>query len=328
MNDLRRIDLNLLVILDALFTERHVTRAAQRVHLSQPAVSHALARLRELFGDPLLVRGGAGLVMTARALELRGPLAQALLQVQDLLSPPVFDPGVAKRRLRLAMSDFGAMLLLPGLVQTLRREAPGIDLIISQASRDMMLEQLSNGDIDLAAGVFPVVPDELRNAPLFEESFACLLDRDTLPAGSTLDLTTYLGRPHVSLEIRGTSATEITQALTAIGVTRHVAVSLPHWSVAPQLIKGTDLILTVASRGLNGINDPQLVICKPPFQVPTFLFQMVWHERREADPGLSWLRGRVIEACSDQARSPEWTSQLPTTPRRPRRNFGLLTRSL
>lgn len=155
MNDLRRIDLNLLVILDALLSEQHVTRAAERLHLSQPAVSHALARLRDLLGDALLVRQGSSLVPTARALELAMPLAEALAQVQALLEPNRFDPASAKRTFRVAMSDYSAAIFLPGLVRTLRREAPGIDLQIIQASREGMLDGVLNGDIDLAAGVFP-----------------------------------------------------------------------------------------------------------------------------------------------------------------------------
>lgn len=209
MNDLRRIDLNLLVILDALLSEQHVTRAAERLHLSQPAVSHALARLRDLLGDPLLVRQGGGLVATARALELAAPLADALAQVQSLLAPNRFDPASARRTFRLAMSDYGAALLLPGLARALREQAPGIDLVISHASREGMQEGVLSGEIDLAAGVFPDLPAELRSTPLFEEHYACLVDRDSLPPGGVLDLPTYLARPHVLLEMRGSGTPEI-----------------------------------------------------------------------------------------------------------------------
>jgi DNA-binding transcriptional LysR family regulator len=158
MNDLRRIDLNLLVILDALLSEQHVTRAAERLHLSQPAVSHALARLRDLLGDPLLVRAGAGLVPTSRAMELMAPLTEALAQVQSLLAPNAFDPATTRRTFRLAMSDYGAAIVLPGLIRTLRSEAPGIDLQISHASREGMLDGILNGDIDIAVGVFRKCP--------------------------------------------------------------------------------------------------------------------------------------------------------------------------
>ncbi len=224
MNDLRRIDLNLLVILDALLSEQHVTRAAARLHLSQPAVSHALARLRDLLGDPLLVRAGAGLVPTSRAMELMAPLTEALAQVQSLLAPNAFDPATTRRTFRLAMSDYGAAIVLPGLIRTLRSEAPGIDLQISHASREGMLDGILNGDIDIAVGVFPEMPNELRSTPLFEEHYACLVDRDSLPADATLDLPAYLARPHVLLEMRGSGTPEIERALTALHERRRVAV--------------------------------------------------------------------------------------------------------
>ncbi|MEX5509517.1 LysR substrate-binding domain-containing protein [Pseudomonas paralactis] len=302
MNDLRRIDLNLLVVLDALLSEQHVTRAAERLHLSQPAVSHALARLRDMLGDPLLVRQGGALVPTARALELAAPLAQALGQVQALLAPNRFDPASAKRRFRVAMSDYSAAILLPGLVRILRNEAPGIDLQIIQASREGMVDGVLNGDLDLAAGVFPDMPAELRTTALFEEHYTCLVDRHSLAPGGVLDLPTYLSRPHVLLEMRGSGTPEIERALSAIRERRHVAISLPHCGVAPQLIKGTDLILTVSSRGLLNIDHQQLLTVPPPFHIPSFAFELAWHMRRGGDAGLQWLIARVRGVLSDDHR--------------------------
>ncbi|MBV6822625.1 LysR substrate-binding domain-containing protein [Pseudomonas sp. PD9R] len=293
MNDLRRIDLNLLVILDALLSEQHVTRAAERLHLSQPAVSHALARLRDLLGDQLLVRAGAGLAPTPRALELIAPLAEALAQVQSLLAPNIFDPATAKRTFRLAMSDYGAAIVLPGLIRTLRREAPAIDLQISHASREGMLEGLINGDIDIAVGVFPELPNELRSTVLFEEHYACLVDRNSVPDDGVLDLPTYLSRPHVLLEMRGSGTPEIERALTSLRERRRVAISLPHWRVAPELISGTDLILTVASRALRNIDQSLLVVVPPPFQIPSFTFVSAWHKRRGGDQALNWLNKKI-----------------------------------
>ena len=299
MNDLRRIDLNLLVILDALLSEQHVTRAAERLHLSQPAVSHALARLRDMLGDPLLVRQGRTLIPTARALELAAPLAEALAQVQALLAPNRFEPDSAKRRFRVAMSDYSAAIFLPGLVRTLRREAPGIDLQIVQASREGMVDGVLNGDLDLAAGVFPDMPAELRTTPLFEEHYTCLIDRESLPKNGVLDLPAYLSRPHVLLEMRGSGTPEIERALTAIRERRHVAISLPHWGVAPQLIQGTDLVLTVSSRGLLNIDQQHLLAVPPPFHIPSFAFELAWHARRGGDSGLQWLMGQVRRVLQD-----------------------------
>ncbi|WP_333988304.1 LysR substrate-binding domain-containing protein [Pseudomonas sp. S3(2024)] len=295
MNDLRRIDLNLLVVLDALLSEQHVTRAAERLHLSQPAVSHALARLRDLLGDPLLVRAGSTLVPTARALELVAPLAEALAQVQSLLAPNTFDPATARRTFRVAMSDYGAAIILPGLIRTLRREAPGIDLQISHASREGMLEGVLNGDIDLAAGVFPEMPNELRSSVLFEERYVCLLDRRSLPADGVLDLPTYLSRPHVLLEMRGSGTPEIERALTSLRERRRVTISLPHWNVAPQLISGTDLILTVSSRSVREIDQQELIVLPPPFEIAPFTFVLAWHKRRGGDQALNWLNHRIEE---------------------------------
>ena len=155
MDELRRIDLNLLVTLQALLAERHVTRAAVRLNKSQPAVSHALAQLRKHFDDPLLVRREKGLTLTAKAQQLAEPLDQALDGLNCLLAMPDFDPSKASRRFRLALSDYAARIMLPHLARHLRSAAPGIDLAVSQgSSREALIGQLVDGEIDLALSIF------------------------------------------------------------------------------------------------------------------------------------------------------------------------------
>jgi DNA-binding transcriptional LysR family regulator len=144
-------------------------------------------------------------------------------------------------------------------------------------------------------GVFPELPNELRSTPLFEEHYVCLVDRYSLPANGILDLPTYLARPHVLLEMRGSGTPEIERALTALRERRRVAISLPHWSVAPVFISGTDLILTVASRGLRDIDKQSLVVVPPPFDIPSFTFVLAWHKRRGGDQALNWLNGRIAQ---------------------------------
>lgn len=166
MDDLRRIDMNLLLTLHALLTEKHVTRAALRLHRSQPAVSHSLSQLRQIFNDPLLVRREAGLTLTTRAQALLGPLEQALDQLNELIQAPQFDPRHSTRHFRLALSDYGTNAVLPTLMQHLRTQAPGISLAVSHAGREMMLAQLIDGEIDLGLGVFPERPSEVHTPSL------------------------------------------------------------------------------------------------------------------------------------------------------------------
>lgn len=296
-NNLRGIDLNLLVVLDVLLAERHVSRTAARLNMSQPAVSHALARLRLLFDDPLLIRRGGQLVASSKALEIASVLSEALRQMREVLGPGGFDPGREKRTFRLAMSDYGSAMVLPGLLQRLRLEAPNIDVVVTQASREAMLRLVLDGECDLALGVFPDLPERLETAELAIEHFACLADRQKMAGKDRLDLETYLSRPHVLVAMTDGANTEIETALHVMGHRRRIAVTLPHWGNAPRLIQGTDLVLTVARNALAPFkDDTSLILFDPPFQIPPFSFVQVWHERRSGDPAHMWLRDAVAIA--------------------------------
>ncbi len=298
MDDLRRIDLNLLLTLHALLAEKHVTRAALRLHKSQPAVSHALAQLRETFKDPLLTRRGAGMALTPRAQDLLLPLEAALQQLNGLLHEGAFDPGQAVRRFRLAMSDYAAHLVLPTLVKRLRDQAPGIDMVVCQASREAMLAQLADGEIDLGLGVFPDTASGIVVETLFEEHFVSVADKRSLPPRGTLALDAWLARPHVLVATRPDTENEIDAALAAQGRRRRIALVLPHWRASTEVLAGTDLILTVASRTLDLVPDDQgLTRFMPPFALPGFAFQQAWHARRDADSAHHWFRSVVMD-CS------------------------------
>jgi DNA-binding transcriptional LysR family regulator len=311
MNNLSAIDLNLLVVLEALLAERHVSRAAMRLNRSQPAVSHALNRLRHLLADPLLVRHGGRLEPTARALEIEPQLADALNRMRQMLSPPEFDPSTARRTFRIAMSDYGAAVVLPALMPVLRAQAPLIDLIINQASRDVMMAQVMDGEIDLALGVFPdLAPSPrsrdartIRSTILFKEGFACAADAAGLTGGA-LDLEAYLARPHALVAYASAADSEVDEALAAIGHQRRICLTLPHWSVAPALLADTDLVLTVARRILTGAMTPAgLTVFAPPFPIPALAFTQIWRQSREGDAGHDWLRSRIqaAAAASDPA---------------------------
>ena len=296
-NNLRAIDLNLLVILDALLSERHLSRAAARLHMSQPAVSHALARLRHLLQDPLLLRGKGGFQPTARALALVQPLAETLQGVRSVLGGAVFDAGASERTFRVAMSDYGAALVLPALIRRLRRDAPGIGLAISHASRSAMLSGLADGELDLALGVFAQRPMQLLSETLFEEQFICAFDAASVAPGQVLALDDYLARPHVLVASGdGGMAAEVDAALASLGRVRRIAVRLPHWTVAPGLLMGTDLVLTVAQRCLPCAR-PGLALQAPPFAIARFAFELVRHRRTEGDAGIAWLRAAIADAA-------------------------------
>lgn len=304
MDDLRRIDLNLLLTLHALLTEKHVTRAALRLHRSQPAVSHALAQLREVFKDPLLARRGGRMAMTPRAQELLQPLEVALSQLNALVHQSAFTPRLAERRFRVAMSDYAAHWVLPKLVRRLRDQAPGIDLAVCQASREAMLAQLADGEIDLALGVFPGTPKEIVLETLFEEHFISVADKRSLPPRGKLSLDEWLARPHVLVAMRPDADNEIDAALATRGLRRHVALVLPHWSASTEVLAGTDLVLTVASRTLDGASRNQgLRRFVPPLELPRFAFQQAWHARRDADPAHGWFRSVVMD-CSQPTGDP------------------------
>ena len=301
MNSLAAIDLNLLVVLDALLDERHVSRAAIRLNKSQPAVSHALSRLRLLLDDPLLVRHGGGLQLTARAREIAPQLAEALDRMRNLLTPAGFDPASGRRTFRLAISDYGAAVLLPRLIPLLRSQAPGIDLVVSQASREAMAAQVLDGEIDFAFGVFPDLDESMRTLPLFEERYACLADARALGSGTRMDIPTYLAHPHALVALRADVESEVDAALAVAGHKRRIGLVLPHWGVAPSLVAGTDLILTVARRILPETQQADgLVVFDPPFPIPPFAFEQIWHKRRDGDAAHKWLRELILRLFEDE----------------------------
>ena len=301
MNDLRKLDLNLLVVLETMLAELHVTRAATRLGMSQPAVSHALGRLRALFDDALFVRGADGLRPTARAARLAAPVSQALMLVRGMVKEPVFDPSQARLTLRIAMSDYGAALILPTLMRRLRVVAPGVDLIVTQGSREQMALQVQEGELDLAIGVFPNLPGDVRSALLFEEEFVCVLARKNrwLVRGS-LKLDGYLAAPHLLVSVRGEPVGEVETALAALGLRRHIAMILPHFLLAPQIIVDTDLILTIAKRTMTHVTgNSALVVAKPPLTIPSFQFTQIWHARNDLSPSHLWFRRELAAALVD-----------------------------
>lgn len=301
--NLAAIDLNLLVVFDALLAERHVTRAAARLGLSQSAASHALARLRRLLGDPLLVRDGAALVPTVRAAALAPRLADALAALRAALAPPpAFDPATARRRFTLGLADYAQFVLLPPLLARLSVAAPHVDLV----ARDFPLDRADEFDVTVAPGraiasadpLAAVRSPALRERRLFRERFVCLTRERHPRIGKKLDLATFVALPHAFIAPRGTPGGVVDEVLAERGLSRRVALTIQHFLVAPYAIAGSDLVITLAERLARAFADQlPLAVHEPPLAIPRFAMHLYWHERHHLDPAHQWLRGQLVEVA-------------------------------
>jgi DNA-binding transcriptional LysR family regulator len=299
---LASLDLNLIVALDALLSERSVTRAAERIGITQSAMSHALARLRVVTDDELLVRGSGGMVPTPRALALAPPIRRALDEVHGALrSPAAFDPKTARLRVRVATSDYSELILLPRLMRRLEREAPLVELRIL-AHIDDAPGLLSSGEVDLV-----IAPLRHRdNAPgvfaqkLFEESFVCVVRKGHPLADRKLTLTRYTSAAHALIAPSGQAGSFVDDALAKLGTSRRVALTVPHFLVAPHVVATTDLILTLAARVASLLSRPLgLVVLEPPpeLRLHGFVISALWHERTHGDPAHKWVRDLFVETA-------------------------------
>jgi DNA-binding transcriptional LysR family regulator len=295
MQDLH--DLNQLRVLDALLTERSVTRAARRLGLTQPAVSHALARLRLRFGDPLLVRAGRGLALTARAEALALRLRAAIQGLDALLADrPSFDPATARRTFRLTTADYGELAVLPSVMPRLMQQAPGVDLWVQRPMED---EFAAVEQVDLAV-IVPRgqdAPSSLRSRALLRERFVCVMRRGHPLAGG-MTVEQFAAASHAFVAPRGSPGGVVDDALGRLGLRRRVALALPHFLVIPHIIATTDLIVTLAERVAVAFAHLPIEITAPPLELPGFTVAMMWHERLDADPGHRWLRSLIAEVCA------------------------------
>jgi DNA-binding transcriptional LysR family regulator len=291
--NLRSVDLNLLVILDALLEEAHVSRAATRLGLSQPATSSALERCRHLFRDPLLARGPGGMRLTPRAEALRQPLKALLEGVTTVLDPPAPDLHGLRQAVRVVMADQPATTLAAPLHRQLAQTAPGIDLIILPwHGAAAALEALGRGAVDLAVSVFPDPAPGFRRELLLQEHYRVLMRRQH-PAAPSFGLESWLAYSHVLVSGRGGTHGALDQALADRGLSRRVAVVVPSFAMVPPLLAGSDLIAMLPSRCLPGAGSSDFLDFPPPLPVPGFPLHLAWHARRDADLGTRHVAGLI-----------------------------------
>jgi DNA-binding transcriptional LysR family regulator len=296
VNNLRRLDLNLLVTLDVLLSEHNVTRAAQRLNFSQPSISVHLAKLREIFGDPLLLPGPRGMRPTARADALREPLRQALESLERAVAPASpFDPAAASHTWRVAASDYSeSTIVLPALAG-LRAVAPGTRLALLDAVPSRIAKQAEQGEIDLAFHTSEGAPSGLRRRALFTERYV-LAGRAAHPRLKRRPtLAQFCALEHVIVSPDGGGFRAITdEALAEAGLARRVVLSVPHFLFMMSVLASTDLVAMLPARLVRGA--AALRVVEPPVDVPGYEMAMLWHERAHRDPAHRWLREHIAQS--------------------------------
>ncbi len=296
MNGLAGLDLNLLRVFDAVARERHVTRAAERLHLSQPAVSNALARLRVALGDELFLRRPGGVEPTAMALNLMGPVAEALDRLAETLaSSAPFEPATSARVFTLALSEYAEAVLAPPLLEHLAREAPRAVLAIGHADRTNAMRVLEAGAAQLAIGVLPEPPALYTRLRLLPEAFLVLMRPGHPLAEGTLTLERFVSVPHLLHSPNGSRDGALDGPLAALGHPRRVGAVLAHLSAVPEALMRTDLVITLSARLARRLAGVHGLVCRePPVVVRHTRLSMVFHRRFEADAGHAWLRRLLL----------------------------------
>lgn len=294
--NLRSVDLNLLTILDALLAEAHVSRAADRIGLSQPAASSALERCRYLFNDRLLERSGAGMRLTPKAQALQAPLREALNAVRKVVEPTKNALETIEQTVRLVMADEPAASLVGLLQRKLMWSAPGITLVIEpwRGAADA-LERLTRGELDLAASVFPVLDATMRSRLLLKEHYTVAMRADH-PAAADFDLDGWLAYPHLLVSSGGLVRGALDDVLDTMGKKRRIGLVVPSFLMAPAALLESDLISMLPSRCISADASHRFACFAPPVDVPGFSLHLAWHERRDTDLAVQHVAG-LIEKC-------------------------------
>lgn len=294
--NLRSVDLNLLVFFDALMSERHVTRAADRVAISQPGMSNALARLRVVFKDELFVRTAKGLEPTPRAWELAQHVHSLLHQAARLMISDIqFDPEISERIFSARMSDLVGILILPGLMARIRAEAPNISLDTVHLSPEQTIEALETDRLDLAVSMELQHTSAIRSEILFGDRMACVVSKHHPFAEGKITLKQFLSQRHLRVSMSPTDIRFVDNVLAAKGYTRKIALNVTHWLLVPQILRETDLVAVMSERAAQRIAGPGIVIRTLPFATPTFSWQLYWHRRYEHSQAHQWLRMQLHE---------------------------------
>lgn len=301
------LDTYLLRVLVALLTERNLTRVATRMNQSQPAISAALRKLREVFHDELLVRSGNGMVITPRGEDILTNARAALLSVDSLfLQAQGFEPSTSTQLFKIGCPDYLATVFLSGVTRVMRRDAPGTQLMVHPLGPGFDFEQaLAEGELDVVIGNWPEPPESLHIAPLLEDDIVCLMSDQHPLAREPMTRDQYLRAPHVvPLSYSSSHRGVIDRHLASLRLTRNARMVVPFFSMAPHLLPGTDLIFTISRHfAEHYARILPLVVVPCPIDYPRMRFYQIWHSRNQQSQAQRWLRG-VLRSVAAQVLAP------------------------
>lgn len=296
--NLRSLDLNLLVALKALLDEKHVTRAAKRVGLSQPAMSRALGRLRQILKDPLLVKHTSGLCLTTRAQNLYQPLQNIFIEINHVLSPPSFNPAEMQGEIVISTRDYETVTFLPPLINFLSKEAPGLKLHVIPLVGDDLIS-LDNHEVDIIIAGTESKSATLSRHTLFKENFVCLVSGDNPITQKKFTLDKFIAMKHCLVTISGLGPGLVDSILAEQGLAREVVIRVPHFLAASYIVADSDLIVTLPRRiGLLLSQNIKIKLLEPPIKIPDFSIFLYWHIRNQNNPMHKWMRNTIRTTAS------------------------------
>lgn len=289
-----QVDLNLFVVFEAIYNKRNLTRAAEMLCVTQPAVSNALSRMRKRFNDPLFVNTPQGMTPTPMAENIIGSVSEALrLLGESITDTAAFDPATATRTYRLSMPDLAEALLLPGLGEILRQQAPAIRIESHFTIRRDMPKELASGEINLAIDAPLVADPQLCQQEIFRDDYAVMLRPGHPLGGESLSMEQYLALGHIHVSSRRKGSGQVDLALSKLGWQRNIQMRVQHYMVAPLIAMTTDLALTAPMTLLRRHAGQ---ICRLPFSMPPVELACYWHKSVDRDPANVWMREKVA-AC-------------------------------
>jgi DNA-binding transcriptional LysR family regulator len=294
--ELTDIDLNQLVLFQQLMVERRVSKVAENLGLTQPAVSNTLAKLRRQFGDELFVRTPAGMMPTPFAEQLAEPIGYALGMIHSGLNQQShFDPASVKRSVTIGMTDIGEIVFLPGLVDRLRQKAPGVSLCTVRTTATTLRDDMESGKVDLAIGPLPQLKAGFFQQRLFRQRYVCLFRKGHALDREGMSLADFMAAEHLIIVSAGTGHVKVDDLIRRAGVDRTVRLTVPHFVSVGHILRRTDMVATVTERLADSLVEPFDLTLRPhPVDLPEIAINLFWHAKVHRSPVHQWLRGVVF----------------------------------